>query len=94
MVICLFLGEDEGKLHRLRSFFPKSFVMATAQQTPFISEAEYLAGEKISDVKHEYIDGYVYAMSGAHANHNRISMNLSVAFARHTKIPHQALLLT
>ena len=59
--------------------------MATAQQTPLINETEYLAGEKISDVKHEYIDGYVYAMSGAHANHNRISMNLSVAFANHLK---------
>ena len=57
--------------------------MATAQQNLLISETEYLAGEKISDVKHEYIDGYVYAMSGAHANHNRISMNLSVAFANH-----------
>lgn len=59
--------------------------MATAQQNLLISEAEYLAGERISDVKHEYIDGYVYAMSGAHANHNRISMNLSVAFANHLK---------
>lgn len=59
--------------------------MATAQQTLFISEAEYLAVEKISDIKHEYIDGHVYAMSGAHANHNRISMNISVAFANHLK---------
>lgn len=57
--------------------------MATAQQNLLISEAEYLAGEKNSDIKHEYIDGYIYAMSGAHANHNRISMNLSVAFANH-----------
>ena len=42
-----------------------------------ISESEYLQGELISDIKHEYIDGVVYAMSGASDNHNRISQNLS-----------------
>ena len=30
-----------------------------------ISEEEYLDGELISELKHEYIDGYVYAMAGA-----------------------------
>lgn len=59
--------------------------MVAVLPTLVISEAEYLAGEKISDIKHEYIDGHVYAMSGAHANHNRISMNISVAFANHLK---------
>ncbi len=59
--------------------------MSTAKKIALISEEDYLAGEKISDVKHEYIDGYVYAMSGAHSNHNRIAMNLSVAFANHLK---------
>ncbi|MFK5984333.1 MAG: Uma2 family endonuclease [Pseudomonadota bacterium] len=41
-----------------------------------ISEDEYLQGELISEVKHEYINGYVYAMAGASRNHNRISNNL------------------
>lgn len=48
-------------------------------QTRWISEGEYLAGELISDIKHEYIDGEVYAMTGASANHGRIVGNL---FAR------------
>lgn len=42
-----------------------------------ISEEEYLEGELVSEVKHEYIDGYVYAMAGASKNHDRISRNFS-----------------
>lgn len=41
-----------------------------------ISEADYLEGEKHTDIKHEYVDGEIYAMSGASANHNRIAGNL------------------
>ena len=40
-----------------------------------ISVEDYLEGEKVSPVKHEYISGEVYAMAGASANHNRISGN-------------------
>jgi len=50
-----------------------------------LSEAEYLAGEEISDIKHEYIDGQVYAMSGASANHNRLAGNVHTAFNVHLK---------
>ncbi len=46
----------------------------------FISEAEYLAGEKIAEIKHEYIDGEVFAMAGASASHNRLSLNIATAF--------------
>lgn len=49
----------------------------------FISEAEYLAGEKIADIKHEYIDGDVFAMAGASASHNRLSLNIATAFNVH-----------
>jgi Uma2 family endonuclease len=41
-----------------------------------ISEDEYLQGELISDIKHEYIDGHVYAMAGASKNHERITGNI------------------
>jgi len=51
--------------------------MSLVKQTEnIISETEYLAGELISDIKHEYIDGVVYAMSGASDNHNRIAKNI------------------
>lgn len=59
--------------------------MATAQQSAFISEQDYLAGEQNSDVKHEYIDGQIYAMSGAHANHNRLSATLMREIGNHLK---------
>lgn len=42
----------------------------------WISEEDYLAGELISEIKHEYIDGYVYAMAGASRNHERIAGNV------------------
>jgi len=48
-----------------------------------ISEADYLDGEKISEIKHEFIDGVVYAMAGASKNHERISLNVSRKFGNH-----------
>ncbi len=41
-----------------------------------ISEQEYLAGELISQVKHELTNGDVFAMAGASTNHNRIVTNM------------------
>jgi len=41
-----------------------------------MSEEEYLAFERESEIKHEYIDGEVYAMAGASENHNLILVNL------------------
>ena len=59
--------------------------MATAAQVSIISEEDYLEGEKTSDIKYEYIDGYVYAMSGASNNHNLIAGNVFLALANHLK---------
>lgn len=59
--------------------------MALAAQQPFISEAEYLAGELASEIKHEYIDGEVYAMAGASRNHERISGNVLTQFMLHLR---------
>lgn len=50
--------------------------MALKKAHSYISETEYLQGEQISTIKHEYIDGEVYAMAGASRNHQRISGNL------------------
>lgn len=41
-----------------------------------ITEQDYLDGELKSDVKHEYVDGQVWAMTGTSDDHNRISSNL------------------
>lgn len=42
----------------------------------WISIEDYLAGELASDTKHQYLDGQVYAMSGASLNHERIAGNV------------------
>ncbi len=47
-----------------------------------ITVEEYLADELLSDVKHEYLGGVVYAMAGASEPHNIIAMNLYAALHR------------
>jgi Uma2 family endonuclease len=47
--------------------------MTAAQQIELVSVHDYLAGELVSDVRHEYSGGYVYAMAGAKNVHNRIA---------------------
>ena len=59
--------------------------MTATQHASLISEQEYLDDEKISPVKYEYVDGHVYAMAGAHANHNTIAINMGSEFRNHLK---------
>ena len=47
-----------------------------AARPPEITVEEYLADEALSDVKHEYLGGVVYAMAGASEPHNRIATRL------------------
>lgn len=51
----------------------------------WVSEEDYLAGELTREIKHEYIDGYVYAMAGASRNHERIAGNIYREFGNHLK---------
>src|SRR4051794_33050125 len=53
--------------------------MSAAKKLSTISVEEYLAGELISPVKHEYIGGVVYAMAGARNVHNLIASNTLIA---------------
>lgn len=57
--------------------------MLRPKNTNSINEEDYLQGELISDVKHELIDGHVYAMAGASANHERIAGNIYRKFGNH-----------
>lgn len=50
-----------------------------------VTEAEYLAFERNSELKHEYIDGEIVAMVGASKHHNRIVMNTSAAIHAHVR---------
>ena len=49
--------------------------MQTQEQRQ-ISPAEYLAGERKADIRHEYFAGEVFAMAGASREHNQISANI------------------
>ncbi len=57
--------------------------MLAIKPTDLISVEDYLKGELSSDIKHELIDGCVYAMPGASANHERISGNIYRKFGNH-----------
>jgi len=43
----------------------------------FITAADYLALERQAATKSEYLNGQIYAMSGASRSHNRITVNLT-----------------
>ena len=59
--------------------------MSNALKAPQMSEVEYLNAELVSQDKHEYVSGQVFAMSGASIRHNQIAVN--VLFALRTKAP-------
>jgi Uma2 family endonuclease len=44
-----------------------------------ITISDYLAGELVSPVKHEYLGGVVYAMAGASNRHNAIASNILIS---------------
>ncbi len=50
-----------------------------AEPQPHLTEAEYLAFERDSECRHEYLGGEIFAMSGASREHNLINTNLVVA---------------
>lgn len=49
--------------------------MSTAKKLN-ISEKDYLLGERQSDIKHQFINGAVYAMAGGTKDHNTICGNI------------------
>jgi len=51
----------------------------------FVSVDQYLAGEEVSDVRHEYVNGRVYAMSGASDRHNEITFDVASLLKNHLR---------
>jgi len=57
--------------------------MSAIKKTALISVEKYLHDEPTREIKHELINGNVYAMAEASANHERISGNLYRKLADH-----------
>lgn len=51
--------------------------LASTPQPYRFTVEEYLAFERTSDERHEYLDGVIYAMAGESPDHGRICMNLA-----------------
>ena len=56
-----------------------------SEEPLFMSWEEYLTFEEQSPYRHEYVNGTVYAMSGASLAHNSIAQALVVAFRSHLR---------
>jgi Uma2 family endonuclease len=52
--------------------------MGLPQTLPIFTSDEYLAFERNSADRHEFLEGFVYAMAGASLEHSTISANLTV----------------
>ena len=59
--------------------------MGLVAENLIISVDEYLSGETVSEIRHEYIAGDVYAMVGGSEAHNLISLNVASLLHQHLK---------
>lgn len=50
-----------------------------------LSAEEYLEGEKAADIKHEYLDGEIYAMVGVKDSHATVALNIAALLKRHLR---------
>jgi Uma2 family endonuclease len=57
--------------------------MIAVESLPRMSVSDYLAFERGSEIRHELVDGYLYAMTGASDRHEEIAANLLAALHQH-----------
>lgn len=51
--------------------------MSSSSALPVFTPAAYLSLERFSEIRHEYLDGFVYAMAGESPEHSTICFNLA-----------------
>ena len=56
-----------------------------AAKLPYLTFDEYVEGERDSEIRHEYVDGQVYAMAGASDRHELVSGNLFATLHGHLR---------
>ena len=79
--------EWEVEASRYRTFHVREAQPAyrSEEEPVLMTWEEYLAFEEQSPYRHEYVNGVVYAMSGASLAHNRIAQELVLAFRSHLR---------
>ena len=60
-------------------------MLALPESLPRLTPGEYLAYEKSQQLRHELVDGYLYAMTGASDRHEEIALNLATALRVHLR---------
>lgn len=60
-------------------------MLATSPQPPKITIEEYLAWEPQQDLRYEYVNGEVFAMTGGTIPHNDIALNFYTALRPHLR---------
>jgi Uma2 family endonuclease len=58
-------------------------MVAAKESSPRFTPAEYLAWSETQELRHEYLNGEVYAMTGGTVNHGSIAVNVSTIFRNH-----------
>ena len=56
---------------------------ATPESLPRLNPDEYLDWENQQEIRHELVDGYLYAMTGSSLRNDEISMNVAAALHSH-----------
>jgi Uma2 family endonuclease len=65
----------------------KSIIMGQSLEKKHYTVEEYFALEEISEIRHEYFNGEIFAMAGTTLNHNRIAQNIGFSL-RSSKKSH------
>jgi len=59
--------------------------MSLPRTLPVLTVGEYLSIERQSEIRHEFLDGHVYAMAGESVAHSTICFNLAVTIGAQLK---------
>jgi Uma2 family endonuclease len=59
--------------------------MGLPKPKPILTVDEYLAMERASEVRHEYLDGEIYAMAGESGEHGDITVNIIITLGSQLK---------
>ncbi|MDR2012874.1 MAG: Uma2 family endonuclease [Rhodanobacter sp.] len=61
----------------------REVIMGYAARQAAMTAKEFLAWEAAQTERHDFVDGEVFAMAGAEARHNTVSLNVAVALHQH-----------